>query len=157
MSEYVLYCPRCGAVHIEFDNDKHYCITCKKQEMINTGHNHGYFLDKYLQEVGKTNQNIINFNFEEYVKKEFAIEQNPLYNEKDVKKREKLEQIVIAKNSKEIGSVQVENIPHCPTCGSTNVEKISGLNKVGSAALFGVFSLGHISKTFRCKNCGMKF
>lgn len=49
------------------------------------------------------------------------------------------------------------NTPHCPTCQSTNIKKISTTNKVGSAVAFGVFSVGHISKTFKCNNCGMKF
>ena len=49
------------------------------------------------------------------------------------------------------------NTPHCPTCQSTNIHKISTTNKVGSAVAFGVFSIGHLSKTFKCNNCGMKF
>jgi RNA polymerase subunit RPABC4/transcription elongation factor Spt4 len=47
--------------------------------------------------------------------------------------------------------------PRCPACGSPNVEKISTASKVGAGIAFGVFSLGHISKTFKCKNCGYKF
>ena len=50
-----------------------------------------------------------------------------------------------------------ENMPHCPVCNSTKLQKISTGSKVGSAALFGVFSIGHIGKTFRCLNCGFKF
>ncbi len=46
---------------------------------------------------------------------------------------------------------------HCPTCGSPNTVKISKTNKVGSAVTFGVFSIGHLSKTFRCKSCGYKW
>ena len=46
---------------------------------------------------------------------------------------------------------------HCPTCGSTDVEKISGASKVGKAAAFGVLAAGSISKTFHCKNCGYKW
>lgn len=45
----------------------------------------------------------------------------------------------------------------CPTCGSTNVKKISGASKAGSALMFGVLSLGKLSKTFECKNCGYKW
>lgn len=45
----------------------------------------------------------------------------------------------------------------CPTCGKAKVHKISGANKVGSAALFGVFSIGHLSKTFKCDGCGYKW
>lgn len=46
---------------------------------------------------------------------------------------------------------------HCPTCGSTNVEKISGASKVGKAVAFGVLAAGSISKTFHCKNCGYRW
>lgn len=45
----------------------------------------------------------------------------------------------------------------CPTCGSTNVEKINGASKVGKAAVFGVLAAGSISKTFHCKNCGYRW
>ncbi|NLD38011.1 MAG: hypothetical protein GX654_14180 [Desulfatiglans sp.] len=47
--------------------------------------------------------------------------------------------------------------PKCPTCGSSDIEKISLKNKVGSAALIGVFAIGHISKTFKCNSCGSKW
>ncbi len=46
------------------------------------------------------------------------------------------------------------NVPKCPTCGSTNIEKISATSKVGKAVLFGIFAAGAISKTFKCNNCG---
>ena len=41
----------------------------------------------------------------------------------------------------------------CPNCKSTNVEKISNASKVGSALMFGVFSMGKLSKTYQCKSC----
>lgn len=47
--------------------------------------------------------------------------------------------------------------PKCPTCGSTQVEKISLKSKIGSAALVGVFALGKISKTFKCNDCGYRW
>lgn len=64
--------------------------------------------------------------------------------------------ILIHHYSKKQSQTQ-ENIPHRPTCQSTNIHKISTTNKVGSAVKFGVFSVGHISKTFKCESCGMKF
>jgi len=59
----------------------------------------------------------------------------------------------------EVSSCTIKEKPiiKCPTCGSTNVEKISTANKVGSALAIGVFSIGHISKTFKCRSCGMEF
>lgn len=50
-----------------------------------------------------------------------------------------------------------ENKPKCPSCGSMNIEKISLKNKVGAGALFGVFAIGHVAKTFRCNNCKYKW
>lgn len=49
-----------------------------------------------------------------------------------------------------------QHIPHCPICGSTNIEKISAVKKAASQIMFGIFS-STIGKTFVCKNCGMKF
>ena len=49
------------------------------------------------------------------------------------------------------------NIPHCPICNSTKIQKISMGSKVGSAALFGIFAIGKLNKTFECLDCGYKF
>ena len=62
---------------------------------------------------------------------------------------------LVAANSSQQQSSSVKiNIPKCPTCGSTNVEKISAGSKVGKAVLFGILAAGAISKTYKCKNCG---
>ena len=45
----------------------------------------------------------------------------------------------------------------CPNCGSSAVHKISVVNKVAKVALFGVLSIGSISKTFKCDTCGYKW
>ena len=41
----------------------------------------------------------------------------------------------------------------CPTCKSTNVEKISTASKVGSALMWGVFAAGKLTKTYQCNEC----
>ncbi|MCM1295635.1 MAG: hypothetical protein NC311_08830 [Muribaculaceae bacterium] len=46
-----------------------------------------------------------------------------------------------------------QNKPKCPTCSSTNVQKIGGLERAGSVYMFGIFSK-KINKSFKCKNCG---
>ena len=48
------------------------------------------------------------------------------------------------------------NIPKCPTCQSTAVEKISLTSKAVGGALFGLFS-SNVRKTMHCKNCGYKW
>lgn len=48
---------------------------------------------------------------------------------------------------------QPQNVPKCPTCGSTNVRKMGGVERGASIAAFGIFSK-KINKTFKCGNCG---
>lgn len=45
----------------------------------------------------------------------------------------------------------------CPNCKSTNIEKISAMNKAGSVLVWGVFAAGKVAKTFQCKSCGYKW
>ena len=47
-------------------------------------------------------------------------------------------------------------IPKCPTCGSTNIQKISGTKRWLSTGLFGLAS-SDVGKTMVCKNCGYKW
>ena len=55
------------------------------------------------------------------------------------------------------GEVDEPNVPHCPACNSTDIEKISTASKVGKTLLFGIFASGSNAKTFHCKNCGYKW
>ena len=48
------------------------------------------------------------------------------------------------------------NVPRCPTCNSTNIEKISDTSKVVGAVAFGLFSKTAKSQ-FKCRNCGAKW
>lgn len=49
-----------------------------------------------------------------------------------------------------------QNVPKCPTCGSTNIEKISGSKRWLTTGLFGLAS-SNVGKTMHCKNCGYKW
>lgn len=51
---------------------------------------------------------------------------------------------------------QSPNTPKCPTCGSTNIQKISATKKAAGAIGFGLFSKTAKSQ-FECKNCGYKW
>ena len=53
-------------------------------------------------------------------------------------------------------SAPVRNVPHCPTCGSENVTKISLGSKAVGGAMFGIFS-SNIRKSYKCNNCGYKW
>lgn len=44
------------------------------------------------------------------------------------------------------------NQPKCPTCGSTNLSKVSNISKAGSVFMFGLLSQ-KVKKTWHCNNC----
>ena len=50
-----------------------------------------------------------------------------------------------------------ENKPKCPTCGSTDLSKISGMKKAAKVGFFGIFGAGDLGKTWKCNNCGSKW
>ena len=49
-----------------------------------------------------------------------------------------------------------QNMPKCPTCGSTNIQKISGTKRWLSTGLFGLAS-SDIGKSMVCRSCGFKW
>lgn len=51
---------------------------------------------------------------------------------------------------------KIVNKPKCPTCGSTNIQKISASAKLGGAIMFGIFSKTAKSQ-WECRNCGSKW
>ena len=146
--ETVKYCPVCGFVACFGQWDT--CIECHA-DLIDTGKE----LDAYYAELNTQTPEIV----QEYIRK------NCIYNMSDFniqKENERLKSVqdleTHIKESHNRSEAKIQNnIPKCPTCESSDIEKISGMNKVGSGALFGIFSLGHISKTFKCKNCGYKW
>lgn len=49
-----------------------------------------------------------------------------------------------------------QNIPQCPTCHSTNIERISSGKKTGGFLGLGVLN-SNFKKMFKCNNCGYKW
>lgn len=63
----------------------------------------------------------------------------------------------IAQRMKEIEEDKIKNpMPHCPSCGSTNVRRISSGEKVASTLVFGIFS-NKRKKQFQCLNPNCKY
>lgn len=70
----------------------------------------------------------------------------------------KLNQFKLQQKQSENQSVVQNSVnePKCPTCNSTNIEKISTTSKVFGGVMFGLFS-SNIRNTMHCKNCGYKW
>lgn len=53
---------------------------------------------------------------------------------------------------------KVTNIPKCPICGSTNINKITLTTRAVKTATFGVVgAVDDAGKTYKCRNCGCRF
>lgn len=51
---------------------------------------------------------------------------------------------------------ETDNTPKCPTCGSTDIKKISGGKRWLTTGIFGLAS-SDVGKTMQCNSCGYKF
>ena len=133
------YCPKCGN------------ITCSQKEEKCDFCNESYITTDYEWSSGGSERKKI---LEEYVKP------NPLFDEEvynlRVGKEKRQQQATLDMTRMEKQQAQRANVPKCPTCGSTNVEKISTAQKAFGFALVGLFS-SNLGKTMHCKNCGYKW
>ena len=68
----------------------------------------------------------------------------------------KMSQFKTQLQQQESSKIEEDNQPHCPTCGSTNIQKISGTKRWLSTGLFGLAS-SDIGKSMCCKKCGYKW
>ena len=140
------YCPKCGNIIIPPENDKK-CNYCG-EECLPT---HISTSDVLHHDWEKLPNQII---LEEYVKP------NPLFDEELYNKRVALEKRQEEATSNRLymekQQAQKANVPKCPTCGSTNVEKISTAKKAFGFAMVGLFS-SNLGKTMECRNCGYKW
>ena len=134
-------CPKCGSIkmlNFEWEKDCSYC----GYKLQDTEY---YFTESV--ERGNLKPEIRKAIFEKYIKN------SPLYSEEAVKDREE-------KESRERinlpSSYKPKNTPKCPTCGSTNIEKISTTKKALGFVAVGVFS-SNFGKTMHCKQCGYKW
>lgn len=58
--------------------------------------------------------------------------------------------------SQSLKQIKNDTTPKCPTCGSTNIRKISATKKLGGALGFGIFSKT-VRSQFECLNCKYKW
>lgn len=70
--------------------------------------------------------------------------------------RKQLEEKSFADSTNDEEKKEQTNLPKCPTCSSTNIEKISSFDKAAGAVMFGLFSKTARSQ-FKCRNCGYKW
>ncbi len=147
-----LFCPSCG--HLLDSKSEQVCIQCKiTVTPVETKHDFEYYQKLAVEEnpncvavMGA--YNIINQEIAEYVKEHDGI-YRPLRKEKystNPPKYYEEEPIIQPK----------KDVPRCPICQSTKIQKISAMKRATHGYLFGFFSKTAHSQ-FECKSCGYKF
>lgn len=81
--------------------------------------------------------NIVLMKLSDYER--LGMEANRANFQKEVERQEKLQ--------------KQQNIPKCPTCGSTDIKKLSTTSKVLGVGLLGLASKT-VGKTYKCNKCG---
>ena len=137
---FLSYCPKCGNQGI-YENGNEICQYCGTKELPTK-----YDWDKWLF-GGEYPNNLDEIIFNEYIK------DNPLFDENIYEQREGKEKLL---QQASLDKQKEQNIPKCPTCGSTNVKYISTLNRAVSIGVFGLFS-SKIGKNYECLNCKAKW
>jgi len=90
--------------------------------------------------------------------KEFIDAMIELYNKDKIEYQLKMSQFKVqeAQILESKKQPQQQNTPKCPTCGSTNIKKISAGSRWLSTGMFGISS-SKIGKSMECRNCGYKW
>lgn len=111
----------------------------------------------YTTNLKKSRNDLAKHNYEVAIKKYESIMKNP-EEWKNIEAQKVMNQEKSRINSiSTIPSIKpVSNQPHCPTCGSPNIEKISIGKKMKGSFFFGFMSKD-VRSTFHCKNCGYKW
>lgn len=140
VSDKAEFCPNCG---YKICNQKPvlegvYCPKCLKSSLKGASEECPFCNIKYKDSITGTIKEIY-----AYPENHPELKESPEFSQEAYNKR--------------INYVPYEyptvNTPKCPTCGSTNIRKISGVERGASIAVFGLFSK-KINKTFKCGNCG---
>lgn len=160
----LLFCNNCGKVRMSSVNkigDK--CLTCETGIFIGTGIDYDMVYAEVIEEYKKAHNGdypSLKTTDEMLREKYFYGKLDGSSNSAAVGKREYSEspegieeqnqQTRKWMRSQQNGNV---GVPKCPTCGSTNIRKISTGERMVSVGMLGLFSK-KISKSFKCNSCG---
>lgn len=141
------YCVICGKTLFP---DQKICPRCVNYVTpVKSLHDSEYYREKSLRLFG-------DYTHGRQILIDEEVSKNPLYNpDTDVHNAEEEFNKISCIKPYSAEDLKV-NKPKCPTCGSTNVNKISTTSKVVGATMFGLFSKTARSQ-FKCNSCGYKW
>lgn len=154
----LVFCDKCGFMTSAFSKGQK-CFKCCEGHFVGTGVDEfeaeNEIIKKYFDVHGEqpTPDKVEELIKQKYIYGKLDVD----LSEKAIKRRqefdtpehqEKLKQI-----AKFIPQKSFDNTPKCPTCGSSNIRKISTGERMVSVGMLGLFSK-KISKSFKCNSCG---
>ena len=145
----VKICHKCGSYYIADINDEIKCKICN-EKMLNTN----FTFDDYCIALNSDKEQ----DFLQRIRNRYVIN-SPVFDKNmydEVIDKEYIDDMKVESIMNGINNTHDAIIPHCPTCGSTNVQKISRTKRVASILGFGILSK-NIGKTFECRSCGYKW
>lgn len=162
MSEWVRYCPKCGNMEFSFQGSMNGGDKCRVCDHIMLIPPEDYVLTlcgEYRDGISLVNGLTFKENEKRFI--EEVIKPNPEFDPKlyarkdDIIEQQENERLAVYRDVRWWEN-KSSNTPKCPTCGSTNIQKISVTSKAVGASLFGIFSKTARSQ-FKCRNCGYKW
>lgn len=138
------YCKKCGRVQHNIFELKTICDVCGSEahEVPRK------YIDDFRWRDGDGKQALI----EELVKTSPEFDQY-LFDHREEILTEKLSDLNAKLAHGKSIMEEKNSVPKCPTCQSTNIRKIGGVERGASVAMLGLFSK-KINKSFKCNNCG---
>lgn len=163
MGEIVKYCKKCFKDPYKYAEHMCSITDLDINYIINEG-SIGYYItsvdDEYCYYHPDEKMTISNLTAEEYnymsidmgAKLDFIYAMDKLKEKDIIEFQLKLSQFKTQTQQQESIKAQSDNIPKCPTCGSTKLSKVSVTSKAGSVFMFGLLSQ-KVKKTWHCDNC----
>lgn len=142
------YCDKCGWFWMNFDNqnDKK-CEICGNtlkpvpneyyEEVQGVSFVSDTMKQKLIEDLVKTSPNFDQYYFDNAIN--IKGQKDEAFNAKMAHGKAILE--------------EANRVPKCPTCQSTNIRKMGGVERGASILALGLFSK-KINKTFKCNQCG---
>lgn len=158
MANFTIYnyvCPKCGRTGTKLDNPYPICDCCGYEDVVVEGPNE--FRDnlkKVMNDNPELDDDQARIIVREDLRKKYVYN-SPVFSRAANAHRIEWEKEQASKPIRVSDSVP-QSLPHCPTCNSTNVKKISAGAKAVSVGLFGIFSQ-KVKRQFHCNNCGYEW
>ena len=140
------YCKKCGRIILFIIEDKLECDCCHSKVFP--------VPDEFLVGESKMviNKNLKQQFINEYIKTSPEFDQYLFDHRDEILSKQSAEFDAKMTHGKTILE-EKSRVSKCPTCQSTNIRKMGGIERGASIYAFGIFSK-KINKTFKCQNCG---